>query len=123
MNDSGTDLADIGPEPAPAPTLYRRLRTVSRPVSGLTDDERARRNDVIATTVTGLARRRADSLVEAGHKRTVVGNRLRTETRTPRSPFGGLTLRVLDSARDDLARLTLPIISPGMDPGMEGRPE
>lgn len=119
MNESGPDPADTDPETTPVHALYRRLRALSRPVSGLTDDERARRNDMIARTVAGLARHRADSLVDVGRKLTVVGNRLRTETHTPRSPFGVLTLRLLDSARDDLARLTLPVIGPST----EGRPE
>jgi len=113
MNDNGPDLADPVPGETPVHRLYRRLLTLTRPESGLTDDERARRNDKIAWAVTGLAHQPAESLNDVGRKLTVVGNRLRTEDHTPRSPFGVQTLLLLDSARADLARLAIPLAGPG----------
>lgn len=86
--------------------LYRRLVALTQPASGLTDEVRAGRNDQIAFLITSMARLPAEGLPDVGTKLAVVGMRLRTEDHSPASPFGFQTLLLLESARDDLARLT-----------------
>lgn len=103
----------------PVQRLYRRLVALSQPASGLTDAERAGRGDRIASAVTGMVRLPAESLGDVGCKLAVVGDRLRTEDHALASPFGTLTILLLDSARDDLARLAVLAAGPndGTDAG------
>lgn len=108
MNDGDA----IGQD-TPVQRLYRRLVGLAQPMSGLTDAERAGRGDRIASAVTGMVRLPADSLGDVGCKLAVVGDRLRTEDHTACSPFGALTILLLDSARDDLVRLAILTAEPG----------
>lgn len=80
---------------------------LAQPMPGLTDVERAGRGDRIASAVTGLVRLPAETLGDVGCKLAVVGDRLRFEDHTLTSPFSALTILLLDSARDDLARLAI----------------
>lgn len=99
MNDG-----DATGQDTPVQRLYRGLVMLAQPMSGLTDTERAGRGDRIASAVTGLVRLPAETLGDVGCKLAVVGDRLRSEDHTLTSPFSALTILLLDSARDDLAR-------------------
>lgn len=87
--------------------LYQRLVTREQPVTGLTDGERADRNDVIAGMVGSLVRLPATNLDDVAAKLAVLCNRLRAEDHSPISPYGALTALLAESARDDLGRLIL----------------
>lgn len=102
MNDG-----DATGQDTPVQRLYRGLVMLAQPMPGLTDAERAGRGDRIASAVTGLVRLPAETLGDVGCKLAVVGDRLRSEDHTLTSPFSALTILLLNSARDDLARLAI----------------
>ena len=85
--------------------LYQRLVKLEQPVSGLSDAERACRNDNIAVMVGTLVRLPATTLADVADKLAVLCSRLRAEGHSLTSPFGTLTALFAESARDDLDRL------------------
>lgn len=87
--------------------LYRRLVMLEQPVSGLSDQQRADRNDDIASVVGSLVRLPATTLADVADKLAVLCTRLRAEDHSPTSPNGALTALLADSARDDLGHLLL----------------
>ena len=87
--------------------LYHRLVTLEQPVTGLTDDQRAERNDAIASLVGSLVRLPAADMDDVADKLAVLCARLRAEDVSPLSANGALTLLLAESARDDLGRLIL----------------
>jgi len=93
--------------------LYHRLVTLEQPVTGLSDTERADRNDSIAGLVGSLVRLPAMDLDDVADKLAVLCNRLRAEDCGVNSPNGALTALLAESARDDLGRLILRGAAPG----------
>jgi len=107
MTNSDTTAADGAMRETPVYRRYRELMMASRPETGLTDEERGARGDRIASMVTGLIRLPSETLEDIGFKLAVVGDRLRSENHTVAAPFGALTMMLLASAHDDLARLAV----------------
>jgi hypothetical protein len=81
--------------------------TCEQPVTGLSDDARAERNDEIAQMVGSLVRLPAAGLEDVASKLAVLCNRLRAEDCGVTAPHGALTALLAESARDDLGRLIL----------------
>lgn len=101
----------------PVARLYVRLVGLSHPVYGLSDEERGVRCDTIAAAVDRLAHLPAETLTDAGHKLAVLCTRLRGENHSPAAPSGALTVRLAESARDDLTRLAILAAGPVDAPG------
>lgn len=114
----GEDSADAGIGTR-VQRLYQRLLGLGQPDAGLNEDERADRLARTREVITTLVRLPAETLADVECKLAVVGDRLRAEDHTLASPFGALTLLLLDAARDDLARLTT--LHAGI-PGAAGAP-
>lgn len=87
--------------------LFKRLVIMEQPVSGLTDDERADRNDTIMEVVGSLVKLPATGLNDVADKLAILCSRLRAEGASPTSPNGALTTLLAQSAEDDLKRLIL----------------
>ncbi|MEI7611240.1 MAG: hypothetical protein WCJ64_27960 [Rhodospirillaceae bacterium] len=87
--------------------LYQTLVQKEQPVTGLSDEARAERNDEIGRMVGSLVRLPAAGLNDVAAKLAVLCNRLRTEDCGVTSPHGALTALLAESARDDLGRLIL----------------
>ncbi|CAK0750067.1 conserved hypothetical protein [Azospirillaceae bacterium] len=102
MSDDSNDAADTQ-----ISRLYNRLVTLEQPVSGLSDGERAERNDEIARMVGALVRLPATTLGDVAAKLAVLCNRLRAEDCGVNSANGALTALLAEAARDDLGRLIL----------------
>jgi len=107
------NVTDTTGSETPVRRQYRRLATLSRPETGLTDEERATRCERISLAVTALVRLPSEILDDVVCKLTVVSERLRTDNHTLASPFGALTALLLESARDDLVRLAMLADDPG----------
>ena len=93
--------------------LYQTLVQKEQPVTGLSDEARADRNDEIARMVGSLVRLPAVGLEDVAAKLSVLCNRLRAEDCGVNSVNGALTALLAESARDDLGRLILRSVSPG----------
>ena len=87
--------------------LYQKLVQREQPVTGLSDEARAERNDEIAGMVGSLVRLPAANLDDVAAKLAVLCSRLRAEECGVNSPNGALTALLAESARDDLGRLIL----------------
>jgi hypothetical protein len=87
--------------------LYRKLVQKEQPVTGLSDQARAERNDEITDLVGSLVRLPASTLTDVADKLAVLCSRLRAEGLSPTSPTGALTALLAESAQDDLKRLIL----------------
>ena len=87
--------------------LYQTLVQKEQPVTGLSDDARAARNDEIARVVGSLVRLPAAGLEDVAAKLAVLCARLRAEDCGVNSANGALTALLAESARDDLGRLIL----------------
>jgi len=87
--------------------LYQTLVQKEQPVTGLSDEARADRNDEIARMVGSLVRLPAADFGDVVAKLAVLCNRLRAEDCGVTSPHGALTALLAESARDNLGRLIL----------------
>jgi hypothetical protein len=87
--------------------LYQTLVQKEQPVTGLSDEARADRNDEIARMVGALVRLPATNFDDVAAKLAVLCHRLRGEDCGVTSPNGALTALLAESARDDLGRLIL----------------
>jgi len=95
--------------------LYQTLVQKEQPVTGLSDEARADRNDEIARMVGSLVRLPAAGLDDVVAKLSVLCNRLRAEDCGVTAPHGALTALLAESARDDLGRFILRGAAPGGD--------
>ena len=87
--------------------FYQTLVQKEQPVTGLSDQARADRNDEIARLVGSLVRLPAAGLEDVAAKLSVLCSRLRAEDCGVNSANGALTALLAESARDDLGRLIL----------------
>ena len=89
----------------PVTHWYRRLLELQRPQRGLSDDERAVRNDAIFQTTTALMHQSAETLTDIELKLAVLCARLRSEDYAPTSPNGALTVLLGEAVREDVGRV------------------
>ncbi len=91
----------------PVAHWYHRLLELKRPQRGISEDERAARNDAIFQATSALMHQPAETLADIDLKLAVLCARLRSEDFAPTSPNGALTALLGESVREDVGRLSV----------------
>ena len=91
----------------PVAHWYRHLLELKRPQRGLSEDDRAVRNDAIFQATSALMHQPAETLADIDLKLAALCARLRSEDCSPTSPNGALTVLLGESVREDVGRLAI----------------
>lgn len=102
VRGAGDGVGMISGDETSVGRVYGRVQALSSPMAGLDEDERAARSRGLADLVGELAAARAICAGDVRLKLLIVADRLRLQGHVRSAPFGGLTMRLLDSACEDL---------------------